>query len=105
MWRDGCAAQFRSRFVLKLLANYCNEGITLECNYNEAHYSKGPMDGIGEKTKNVVFRLVKTGRVIINSAEEFSVAANKFVPSIATYFKKKKICSASQMTSTNHPLF
>ena len=83
MWRDGCAAQFRSRFVLKLLANYCKD-LQLEWNYNEAHYGKGPMDGIGEKIKNMVFRLVKSGRVIINPAEEFSVAANKFVPSLAT---------------------
>ena len=83
MWRDGCAAQFRSRFVLKLLANYCKD-LQLEWNYNEAHYGKGPMDGIREKIKNVVFRLVKSGRVIINPAEEFSVAANKFVPSLAT---------------------
>ena len=50
MWRDGCAAQFRSRFVLKLLANYCKD-LQLEWNYNEAHYCKGPMDGIGEKKK------------------------------------------------------
>ena len=33
---------------------------------------------------------MKSGRVIINSAEEFSVAANKFVPSIATLFQKEK---------------
>ena len=33
---------------------------------------------------------MKSGRVIVNSAEEFSVAANKFVPSIATPFQKEK---------------
>ena len=33
---------------------------------------------------------MKSGRVIINSAEEFSVTANKFVSSIATLFKKGK---------------
>ena len=48
------------------------------------------MDGIERTIKNVVFGQVKSGRVIINSAEEFSVAANKFVPSIATLFQKEK---------------
>ena len=89
MWIDGCATQFRSRFVFKLHANYRRD-LQLEWNYNETHHGKGPMDGIGGTIKNVVFRQVKSGRVIINSAEEFSVAANKFVPSIATLFQKEK---------------
>ena len=107
MWSDGFAAQFRSRFVFKLLANYRRD-LQVEWNYNEAHHGKGPMDGIGEAVKNVVFIQVKSGRVIINSAEEFSVTANKFVPSIATQFQKEKdwlACSASQMALTSHPLF
>ena len=33
---------------------------------------------------------MKSGRVIVNSAEEFSVAANKFVLSIATLLQKEK---------------
>ena len=33
---------------------------------------------------------MKCGRVIINSADEFSVAAKKDVPSIATLFQKEK---------------
>ena len=91
IWSGGCAAQFRSRFVFKLLANYRRD-LQIEWNYNEAHHGKGPMDGMGY--------LEKSGRVIINSAEEFSVAANKFFLSIATQFKK--ICSASLMKSTYH---
>ena len=55
MWSDGCAAQFRSHFVFKLLANYGRD-LQLEWNYNQAHHGKGPLDGIGETIKNVVFR-------------------------------------------------
>ena len=33
---------------------------------------------------------MKSGRVIINSAQEFSVVANKFVSSTVTLFQKKK---------------
>ena len=77
IWSDGCAAQFRSHFVFKLLVNFCRD-LQLEWNYNQAHHGKGPLDGIGETIKNVVFRQVKSSRVIINSAEEFSVAANNW---------------------------
>ena len=49
-----------------------------------------PMEGIRGTVKNVVFRQVKSDRVIINSAEEFSVAAKNFVASIATLFQKEK---------------
>ena len=48
------------------------------------------MDGIRGTIKNVVFRQVKSGRDFINSPAEFSVAANKFVPSIARLFQKQK---------------
>ena len=76
MWSDGFPAHFRSRFVFKLLANYRN-GLQLEWNYNEAHHGKGPMDDIGGIIKNAVFRQVKSGRVITNSAEEFSVVGKR----------------------------
>ena len=89
MWSDGCATQFRSRFVFKLLANY-HRNLQLEWNYNEAHNGNGPMDVIGVIIKSVVFRQVKSGKVIINSSEEFSVAANKLVLSIETLFPKEK---------------
>ena len=68
MWSDGCTAQFRSRFVFKLLAN-SRRDLQLEWNYNDAHHCKGPLDGIGGTIKNVAFKQVKSGRVIINSAE------------------------------------
>ena len=37
MWSDGSAAQFRSRFALKLLAKYRRD-LRLERNYNEAYH-------------------------------------------------------------------
>ena len=39
MWTDDCAAQFRSRSVFKLLANYRRD-LQLEYNYNEAQHGK-----------------------------------------------------------------
>ena len=65
-WSDGCAPQFRSRFVFKLLSSYRPE-LLLELNYNEAHNGKGPMDGIGKGpwNYNVVFHQVKSRKVVI----------------------------------------
>ena len=89
LWSDGCAAQFRSRFVFKLLSNYRSD-LSIEWHYNEAHHGKGPMDGIGGTIKNVVFRQVKCGKIIVNSAKDFCDAANSFVPSITSLFQKEK---------------
>ena len=55
VWSDGCAAQFRSRFVSRLLADCFFEGIKLICFYNEKSNRKGPIDGVGGTVKNVVF--------------------------------------------------
>ena len=55
-WSDGCAPQFRSRFVFKLLSSYRPE-LLLELNYNEAHNGKGPMDGIGGNIMSCFIKL------------------------------------------------
>ena len=62
---DGCSAQFRSKFVFKLLMDLL-PGIALEWHYNEAHHGKGPMDGIGRTIKNVVYRKVMAGNTVID---------------------------------------
>lgn len=90
IWSDGCASQFRSRYVFKLLSTY-RPDLSIEWHYNEAHHGKGPMDGIGGTIKNVVFRQVKSGKTIINSAEDFCKAANQFCPSIATLFQQSEV--------------
>ena len=41
---DGCASQFRSRYVFSLL-KHIHPDITIEWHYNEAHHGKGPMMG------------------------------------------------------------
>ena len=68
---DGCASQFRSKFVFKLLTLIFPE-MNIEWHYNEAHHGKGPMDGIGGAVKNTVFRKVLSGEAKIASPEEFA---------------------------------
>ena len=46
IWSDGCSAQFRSKHVFALTSQFpSNFNVTRY--YNERHYGKGPMDGIG----------------------------------------------------------
>jgi len=85
MWSDGCASQFRSKFVFALLTHF-EKGINLEWHYNEAHHGKGPMDGVGGTIKRVIYGLVKSRKIVINSAEEFAAEASKAVPSITSVY-------------------
>ena len=68
---DGCASQFPSRYVFSLLT-HIDSDITIEWHYNEAHHGKRPMDGIGGTLKNLVYRSVLSGDVVINSPREFA---------------------------------
>ena len=50
VWSDGCAAQFRSRYVFDLIAQIDEKCEVIWC-YNERHHGKGPMDGVGGTIK------------------------------------------------------
>ena len=73
---DGCASQFRSKFVFKLFTLIHPE-IGLEWHCHEDHHGKESMDGIGGTVKNTVFRKVLSGEVVIGSPEEFAQYANQ----------------------------
>ena len=75
------AAQFRSRFVFKLLTGF-DITIDLEWHYMEAHHGKG----VGGTVKNKVFKQVKSRRLSVNSPKEFAAAAQDLVPSITTLY-------------------
>ena len=51
LWRDGCASQFRSRYVFHRTTVF-PESYRVIRYYNERHHGKGPMDGIGGCVKN-----------------------------------------------------
>ena len=65
-------AQFRSHFVLKLLAGTVLPDKSLLWFHNKRHHGKGLMDAIGVTVQNVIFRKVKSGQVAVYSPLEFS---------------------------------
>ena len=83
LWSDGCASQFRSRFVFQLTNHFPYE---ITRYYNERHHGKGPMDGIGGSVKNFVFRAVLSNKVVINTPEEFAIYADSNIKGISCIF-------------------
>ena len=73
------------------LLTHTQPDITVEWHYKEAYHGKDPMDRIGGTVKNLVYRRVLLGDVVINTPREFAEFANQ-ISSI--------VCS-----STNQNLF
>ena len=82
LWSDGIGAQFWSRFIFQLLAGTMFLNKSLCWFYNEGHHGKVPMDDVGGTIKNVIFRKVKSGQIVVHTSKEFSDTAIKFVLSI-----------------------
>ena len=89
LWSDGMDTKFQSRFIFQLLAGTMFLNKSLCWFYNEGNHGKVPMDDAGETIKNVTFRKVKSGQIVVHTPKEFFDAAMKFVSSIITaYFPK-----------------
>ena len=54
--------------------------------YNERHYGKGPMGGIGGTIKNKVFRDVKSGKTQIIDAESFAKYGDNTINGIKSLY-------------------
>ena len=73
---DGCAAQFRSRYVF-MVPTMLKPELSLEWHYNEAHYGKGPMDGVAGTVRNMVYRRVLAGDIVIDNPKQFANFAHE----------------------------
>lgn len=70
---DGCAGQFKNRWILSLIvtANHVF-GIDLSWDFFQSGHGKGAVDGIGGSAKRAVYQRIMSGNVLVYSAEEFS---------------------------------
>ena len=89
LWSDGIGTELRSRFIFQLLAGTMLLNKSLRWFYNEGHHGKVPMHNVGGTIKNVIFRKVKSGQIVVHTSKEFSDASMKFVPSIITEYLPK----------------
>ena len=85
---DGCAAQFRSKYIFSLMTDLAQED-TIIWYYNERHHGKGPMDGVGGTLKNIMFRKVKSGEISFETAKDFADNARKICNAIHTIYLPK----------------
>ena len=86
VWSDGCAGQFRSRYVFVLLSGM-DRSVKLRWYYNKRHHGKAPMDGVGGTIKNRVYRDVMSNKCMIKNGEEFTIYTNKVVDGITCIYK------------------
>lgn len=80
---DGCACQFKNKFILtNLLYMESDFGITAKWHFMPTSHGKSAADGIGGTLKRQVSDRIKTGTVEINSAADFVNCAKSFVQNI-----------------------
>lgn len=85
VWSDGCASQFRSRYVFKLLSGI-DSSINLTWCYNERHHGKGPMDGVGGTLKNSIYRDVMSGKCVIDTPKQFADYAQQSIKGLTSLY-------------------
>ena len=89
LWSDGMDTKFQSIFIFQILAGTMFLNKSMCWFYNEGHHGKVPVDNVGETIKNVIFRKVKSGQIVLHTPKEFSDAAMKFVSYIITVYLPK----------------
>lgn len=71
-WTDSPTSQYRNKTMFHLVANHQETfGIDAKWNFFEAGHGKGPCDGLGGSTKRLADQAVKSGKVIIQDANDF----------------------------------
>ena len=99
---DGCASQFRSRYVFSLLT-HIHPDITIEWHYNEAHHGKDPMDGTGDTVKNLLYRRVLSGDAVISTPWEFAEFANQITSVDCLFLDKSEFIQEPEEVSKATP--
>ena len=89
LWSDGMDTKFQSKFIFQPLAGTMFLNKSLCWYYNEGHHGKVAMDDEGETIKNIIFRKVKSGQIVVHTPKEFSDATMKLVSSIITAYLPK----------------
>ena len=67
-----------------------NPDYTIQWYYNERHYGKGPMDGVGGTVENMIFQYVKSKKCVIIGTKDFAEYANKIMVFLAFTWPKVK---------------
>ena len=92
-------------FVLDTsLLTHIQKEIYIEWHYNEAHHGKVPMDGIGGTVKNLVYRMVFSGDVVINTPKEFADFANGITNIDCLYLENAELVTEPEYVTKSFPI-
>ena len=79
LWSDGCFAQFQSQFGT-------DSSLNISWFYNERHYNKGSMCGIGGTLKNSVYRNIMFSKSVIDTPKPFAEYSDRAVKGITSLY-------------------
>lgn len=86
IYSDGCAGQFKNKFMMFNLLHAPNDfEVTLEWNFFGTGHGKSPADGLGAIVKRGVHRKVLGDDTRVYSASEFVSCASTFVQKIQVF--------------------
>lgn len=87
VFSDGPSSQFKQRYLFSNLFLFeTSHEIKLTWNFFASSHGKGVVDGIGGTVKRTVWRHVKAGKVLVNTAQQFAVVAAEMNPSVHIKF-------------------
>lgn len=90
VFSDGCAGQFKNRWVMAMLMSKRNfAGINVEWNFLAPGHGKGAVDGIGGTAKRAVATRIKSRAVVVQNAEDFHKCMRQHVTGIESYLIPK----------------
>ena len=101
-WTDGPTSQYRNKQIFFTVANHKELfGIHARWNYFDAGHGKGPCDGLGGTTKRMADEAVRSGRAVIQHADDFfKWAAESNLKGIKFLFvSSEECCSAANTLS------
>lgn len=98
IFSDGCASQFKNKFVLSsliMLQTIYNAKITWS--FFATSHGKGAVDGIGATVKRCVWAQIKSRQITIHNAEDFANCATDKLKNIKIFYKNKDAISSTRV--------
>lgn len=94
IFSDGCASQFKNKYILSSIPNLVDELMVneLEWNFFATSHGKGAVDGVGAVVKRKVWEVVRTTNIVLHTASDFYKCANQHLANInMMYFSSDQI--------------
>ena len=97
IFSDGCASQFKNRFILSSLGYLqCTYGFPISWSFFATSHGKGAVDGIGGAVKRGVWIAIKSRRITIDSAKDFAFHASEISKQVKIFYIDKNMIDVNR---------